>query len=86
METLTTEVAGAILSPVVEMLQADGYDLDVSVSGADVRLVVSAGPEACAECLVPPPVFTGIVRTTLQRAGYSVGPERISLTYPEARG
>jgi hypothetical protein len=81
-DPLTTEVASAVLVPVTDMLRADGYGLEVRVQGTALELTVSAGPDACAECLVPPAVFTGVVRSTLAKAGYQISTERIGLTYP----
>jgi Fe-S cluster biogenesis protein NfuA len=42
------------LEPIAKSLQTDGFDLTVeSIEQGVVSLVVSAGPEACKECLIP---------------------------------
>jgi len=52
------------------ILEADGYRLAVSSpEGAPVLLEVVAGPDACAECLVPKEVFESIAVEHLARAG-----------------
>ena len=53
-----------------ELLEADGFVLAVS-RPADARVVleVTAGPDACAECLVPKEIFESIARDHLARAG-----------------
>jgi hypothetical protein len=57
-----------------DMLAADGYELNWSVTGQDavtgqgkVRIQIVAGPDACADCLVPLPVIEGIIPTRSRR-------------------
>jgi hypothetical protein len=56
-----------------DVLGADGYRLDYAVHG-DRELVVSvlAGPDACADCLVPRQVMEGILADALQETPYTV--------------
>ena len=58
------------LRPMAAILEADGYQLAVSSpEGSPVLLEVVAGPDACAECLVPKDVFESIAVDHLARAG-----------------
>lgn len=57
-------------------LAADGYDIEVS-EGERISVVISATPEACTECLVPPNVMVPILEHTLKVPG-----DLIDLTYP----
>jgi hypothetical protein len=59
-------------------LAADGYEIDVSEEGERVDVVISAGPEACADCLVPQAVMVSILEQALK-----VPASAIDLTYPE---
>lgn len=56
-----------------DVLGADGYRLDYAVQG-ERELVVSvlAGPDACADCLVPQPVMEGILADALTDTPYTV--------------
>jgi hypothetical protein len=58
-------------------LAADDYAMDISESGPDVLVRITAGPAACADCLVPPPIMRGILGGAL-----GVPEERIRLVYP----
>lgn len=60
----------AALQPMAAILEADGYRLAVTgAEGAPVLLEVVAGPDACADCLVPKEVFESIALDHLARAG-----------------
>lgn len=59
-------------------LEADGYAIDVEEAGGRVGVVISATPEACAECLVPPAIMVSILEQALKVPAAS-----IDLTYPE---
>jgi len=49
-----------------DVLAADGYDLRWSVTAPDrVVVEIQAGPEACANCLVPLPVMEAIMSDAL---------------------
>jgi len=72
-----------LLAPLAHTLSLDGYHLEVEVVAPPVageqgrvRLAVSAGDEACEECLVPEDVFAAI-------AGDSLGPSWVvEVRYP----
>lgn len=72
-----------LLSPMADTLRADGYVLDVRSTAHDhLELVVTAGPDACEDCLVPPAVFQGIVADSLAKGGVNLPPDVISVVYP----
>jgi len=58
-------------------LAVDGYLLAVAEDGDRVRVTISATPQACADCLVPPDLMRGILGQAL-----GVPPDAIDLTYP----
>ena len=58
-------------------LAADGYLLEVAEDGDRVRVTISATPQACADCLVPPDLMRGILGQAL-----GVPPDAIDLSYP----
>ena len=59
---IDTERAGEIAAT----LAADGYHLAVAEAGDRVRVTITAGPEACADCLVPENLMRGILGQTLR--------------------
>jgi hypothetical protein len=68
------------LKSIQEMLQADGYDLVSHEGGSSaLRLEIVAGPDACAECLVPKEVFRNIIGQYLT-APLTV--DDLEITYP----
>ncbi len=58
-------------------LAADDYHLDYELQGDDAVVKISAGPDACAECLVPKPLMRAMLAPML-----GVDAERIALDYP----
>ena len=56
-----------------DMLAGDGYQLRWSLSGPD-RVVVQilAGPDACADCLVPRPLMEAIMSDALGPTPYAL--------------
>jgi hypothetical protein len=53
-EMTRSDVVATALAPLRELLQADGYALQiVSCDDGELVLQIEAGPDACAECLVP---------------------------------
>jgi hypothetical protein len=58
-------------------LAADDYTLEVRDAGGGVEARVAAGPDACADCLVPKPIMRGILGGAL-----GVPEEAITLVYP----
>jgi hypothetical protein len=72
------------LRPVGDLLAADGYQLGVSAAAAAAAtLTVTAGPDACAECLVPKQVFEAIATKHLRDRGITVD---IDVVYPAPDG
>jgi hypothetical protein len=56
-----------------DVLAADGYDLRWSVTAQDrVVVEIQAGPEACADCLVPLPVMEAIMSDALAPTPYAL--------------
>ncbi|MEV5409041.1 hypothetical protein AB0K60_09400 [Thermopolyspora sp. NPDC052614] len=56
-----------------EMLAADGYTLDWSLTPQDKVVVrIEAGPDACADCLVPLPVMQAIMSDALEPTPYAL--------------
>jgi len=67
----------ALIEGLRSSLAADDYHLsyDVHDGAADVTIV--AGPDACAECLVPKPLMRSMLAPML-----GVEADRIELAYP----
>jgi hypothetical protein len=79
-EPLDLMAASQALAGIRGMLAADGYDMSLRVLGTDTLAVeILAGPDACAECLVPMDIMSGIVSDAL---GSSAPAARIQLSYP----
>jgi len=56
-----------------DMLASDGYDLSWSVTEQDSVVVqIEAGPDACADCLVPLPIMEAIMTDALGPTPYSL--------------
>jgi hypothetical protein len=56
-----------------DMLASDGYVLSWSVTGRDRVIVrIEAGPDACADCLVPLPVMEAIMSDALAPTAYAL--------------
>jgi hypothetical protein len=58
-----------------DMLESDGYSLTWSVTGVEADRVVvqiEAGPDACADCLVPLPIMEAIMTDALAPTAYSL--------------
>jgi hypothetical protein len=70
---IDTERAGEIAAT----LAADGYYLAIAEAGDRVRVTITAGPGACADCLVPENLMRGILGQAL-----GVPQDAIDLTYP----
>ncbi len=71
---IDTERAGAVAAT----LAADGYHLQIAEAGGRVRVTITAGPGACADCLVPENLMRGILGQAL-----GVPEDAIDLTYPK---
>jgi len=70
---IDTERAGEIAAT----LAADGYHLAVAEAGDRIRVTITAGPGACADCLVPENLMRGILGQA-----FGVPQDAIDLTYP----
>ncbi len=58
-----------------DTLEADGYSLDWSVEDRhEIAVRVLAGPDACADCLVPIEIMRTILSDALSGTPYRVGP------------
>lgn len=71
---IDTERAGEIAAT----LAADGYQMQIAETADRVTVTITAGPEACADCLVPENLMRGILGQAL-----GVPENTIDLTYPE---
>lgn len=58
-------------------MAADGYHLELDESGSGVEVRITAGPDACAECLVPKPLMLGLLQSEL-----GMPEDAITLIYP----
>jgi hypothetical protein len=70
---IDTERAGVIAAT----LAADGYHLQIAEAGDRVRVTITAGPDACVDCLVPENLMRGILGQAL-----GVPQDTIDLAYP----
>jgi hypothetical protein len=56
-----------------DMLASDGYDLSWSLTAQDSVVVrITAGPDACADCLVPLPIMEAIMSDALAPTPYAL--------------
>ncbi len=58
-------------------LEADDYHLSLEVEGDAATAVITAGPDACAECLVPKDLMRQMLSPMI-----GVAVEKIEMTYP----
>jgi hypothetical protein len=58
-------------------LEADGYHMAIEEADAKLSVIITAGPDACEDCLVPKDVFRGIASHQLGIDG-----DLIDITYP----
>ena len=65
------------LATIRASLEADGYLLDVREDGERLDAQISAGPDACADCLVP----KDLMKVMLEQA-LGVPAQSIELRYP----
>jgi hypothetical protein len=68
-----------VLRPLTSALRADGYETTVELRDGNISIQITAGPEACEECLSPPAVLTPLFQDLLRRNGH---PEQVELSYP----
>ncbi len=69
------------LRAVQESLAADGYSLEVTERGGRLGAIISAGPDTCAECLVPKELMRAILGQAL-----GIDEQTIDLSYPSEVG
>ncbi|MDG2005572.1 MAG: hypothetical protein P8J20_19790 [Novosphingobium sp.] len=70
------------LSRLGSMLEADGYALELSeAAGSNLVARIEAGPDACADCLVPKDMMRRYFEDAL-RPVCELGVPRIELVYP----
>lgn len=71
-DAAATTVDGA-LGKFRDMLASDGYDLSWSLTEQDKVVVqIEAGPDACADCLVPLPIMEAIMSDALAPTPYGL--------------
>ena len=58
-------------------LEADGYHLAIAEADAGLSVVITAGPDACEDCLVPKDLMRGMLSNEL-----GVDAALIDITYP----
>jgi hypothetical protein len=70
---MTHPAIDGALQSLRDVLTADGYDLEWSLTDANrIVIRVVAGAEACAECLVPVQVMEAIMSDALSTTPYSL--------------
>jgi len=75
----TEDTIDAAMRGLRDTLAADGYELVWALEPEDkVGIRVFPGPDACADCLVPPELMRSIVDNELGATRYRVG----SITLP----
>ena len=79
----TDAAVDAALEEFKDMVAKDGYLLSWAPSDADrIVVTIAAGPEACADCLVPRPVMEAIMSTALEGTPVSLD----HVVMPEGEG
>jgi molybdopterin/thiamine biosynthesis adenylyltransferase len=58
-------------------LEADGYHMAIGEADAKLSVVITAGPDACEDCLVPKDLMRGMLSNEL-----GVDAAIIDITYP----
>jgi hypothetical protein len=71
-------VDDSALDKIRQSLQAEDYDLRVTILEERAQVAIAAGPSACAECLVPKDLMRAMLAPAL-----GVRPEMIELVYPK---
>ena len=69
----TADTVETALGKFRDMLASDGYGLSWSVTDQDKVVVqIEAGPDACADCLVPLPIMEAIMSDALAPTRYGL--------------
>lgn len=71
------------LETIARMLAADGYELTSGLSDDVLDVQITAGPDACEDCLSPRTVLEPMIHDMLDAAG--LGGYSLRLTYPSER-
>lgn len=71
------------LAPIVGALEADGYGAVVEQRGDAISIRITAGPDACEECLTPKRIMEPMIAHALRSAGFE---QRVELEYPAPEG
>ena len=58
-------------------LEADGYHMEIGEVDAKLSVIITAGPDACEDCLVPKDLMRGMLSNEL-----GVDAALIDITYP----
>jgi hypothetical protein len=61
-------------------LEADGYHMSIGEAEAKLSVVITAGPDACEDCLVPKDLMRGMLSNEL-----GIDAALIDITYPADR-
>jgi hypothetical protein len=64
-----------------ETLARDDFLLEVKQIGVNYVFDISAGPTACAECLVPEAIFIAIASRVGAEAGLDIDRDRVTVNY-----
>jgi len=75
---LRVGVDESALAKIRRSLQAEDYQLQLTMGEASVFVSIVAGPSACADCLVPKDLMRAMLAPAL-----GVEPEDIELAYPK---
>jgi hypothetical protein len=67
------------LAPLVSALEADGYGAHIDEQHGVVAFTITAGPDACEDCLSPRVIMEPTIINVLRRAGFD---HTLKLTYP----
>ena len=62
---------------ITSALKADGYNMAIAEQDARLAVVITAGPDACEDCLVPKDLMRGMLSSEL-----GVDAAIIDITYP----
>ena len=65
---------------ITSALKADGYNMAIAEQDARLAVVITAGPDACEDCLVPKDLMRGMLSSEL-----GVDAAIIDITYPTDR-
>jgi hypothetical protein len=79
-EAVASESLDAAVELTREILRNDGYDVRLDgCDAAELRLTIIAGPDACADCLVPKELMAQIISAQLPT---DLRGKQVVLTYP----